>query len=272
MFFTGCSLGCCYCQNYAISQQGLGKAIDAARLEQIFLELQAKGAKNLNLVTATQWLPWVTAALDAARARGLCLPVVWNTGGYETRQTVAALADQKKQLQGQKKELAAQIGAIAGSLCDVRDIEGKAKVKGVLEKRIELPQQDFGTLCEMAKASGKLLAENRSLRAQLQYSEARADTLRQRLTRCEAQLAALQEETAPYREAMRTAPQQVQEFLLGIQRRRQAEQQPGVPQPQFGGPVHRIMKGHAGQSAQAAGNQSNGAPFAERQQISAFLF
>ena len=143
----------------------------------------------------------------------------------QDRQAVAALADQKKQLQGQKKELAAQIGAIAGSLRDVRDIEANAKVKGVLEKRVELPQQDFGTLCEMAKASGKLLAENRGLRAQLQYSEARADTLRQRLTRCEAQLAALQEETAPYREAMRTAPQQVQEFLLGIQRRRQAEQQ-----------------------------------------------
>ena len=89
VFFTGCSLGCCYCQNYAISQQGLGKAIDETRLADIFLELQAKGAANLNLVTATQWLPWVTAALDSAR--GLRLPVVWNTGGYETTETVAAL-------------------------------------------------------------------------------------------------------------------------------------------------------------------------------------
>ena len=91
VFFTGCPLGCCYCQNYPISQQGLGKEIDEERLADIFLELQAKGAANLNLVTATQWLPWVTAALDAARARGLCLPVVWNTGGYETAQSVAAL-------------------------------------------------------------------------------------------------------------------------------------------------------------------------------------
>lgn len=92
VFFTGCALRCCYCQNYAISQQNLGKAIDEARLAGIFLELQERGARNLNLVTATQWLPWVTAALDDARARGLTLPVIWNTGGYETVQTVRALA------------------------------------------------------------------------------------------------------------------------------------------------------------------------------------
>ena len=91
VFFTGCALGCCYCQNYAISQQGLGKPIDAARLRDIFLALQEKGAQNLNLVTATQWLPWVLPALRAARAEGLRLPVVYNTGGYETVETVRAL-------------------------------------------------------------------------------------------------------------------------------------------------------------------------------------
>ena len=56
------------------------------------MELQQKGAKNLNLVTATQWLPWVTQALDAARRNGLTLPVAYNTGGYETVETVKALA------------------------------------------------------------------------------------------------------------------------------------------------------------------------------------
>lgn len=91
VFFTGCALGCCYCQNYAISQQGLGKEIDEARLARIFLELQDKGARNINLVTATQWLPWVTAALDDARSQGLRLPVVYNTGGYETPETIRAL-------------------------------------------------------------------------------------------------------------------------------------------------------------------------------------
>lgn len=62
---------------------------------------------------------------------------------------------------------------ISGSIRDVADIEQRAKTKGVLEKRVELPLQDFQTLCEMAKASGKLQAENRSLRMQLQQSTMR---------------------------------------------------------------------------------------------------
>lgn len=91
VFFSGCTLRCCYCQNFPISQQGVGKVISAARLSEIFLELQQGGAKNINLVTATQFLPWVTEALDTARARGLRLPIVYNTGGYETVETVKAL-------------------------------------------------------------------------------------------------------------------------------------------------------------------------------------
>lgn len=92
VFFTHCALRCCYCQNYAISQQGLGKEITAERLSGIFLELQAGGARNLNLVTATQYLPWVIPALREARRQGFRLPVVYNTGGYETVETVQALA------------------------------------------------------------------------------------------------------------------------------------------------------------------------------------
>ena len=92
VFFSACPLKCCYCQNWRISAEGWGKAIDTHRLAQIFLELQEQGAHNLNLVTATQWLPWVLDALDAAKAKGLQLPVVYNTGGYETLETVKALA------------------------------------------------------------------------------------------------------------------------------------------------------------------------------------
>lgn len=93
VFFTGCPLKCCYCQNFQISQEGLGKEISQQRLEEIFLELQQKGAQNLNLVTATQWLPWVIPALKNARARGLHIPVVFNTGGYERVETVRTLRD-----------------------------------------------------------------------------------------------------------------------------------------------------------------------------------
>lgn len=92
VFFSGCTLKCCYCQNYPISQEGLGKAIDEHRLAEIFLELQAGGARNINLVTATQYLPWILPALDDARARGLTVPIVYNTGGYETVETVKQLA------------------------------------------------------------------------------------------------------------------------------------------------------------------------------------
>lgn len=91
VFFSGCALRCCYCQNYPISQQGVGKAITAQHLAEIFPRLQQNGARNLNLVTATQYLPWVLEALDSARSAGLSLPVVYNTGGYETVETVKAL-------------------------------------------------------------------------------------------------------------------------------------------------------------------------------------
>ena len=139
------------------------------------------------------------------------------------RQTVAELSDQTKQLQGQRKELISQVKNISGSIRDVADIEQRAKTKGVLEKRVELPLQDFQTLCEMAEASGKLQAENRSLRMQLQQSTVREQELRQRLHYCEEQLDAVLTETRPYREAMRVAPEQVQAFVLGICRRQQEE-------------------------------------------------
>ena len=92
VFFSGCPLKCCYCQNWKISAEGFGKEIALERLTEIFLELQAKGAHNLNLVTATPWLEWILPALDEARRRGCTLPVVYNTGGYETLKTVERLA------------------------------------------------------------------------------------------------------------------------------------------------------------------------------------
>ena len=92
VFFSGCPLKCCYCQNWKISAEGFGKEIALERLTEIFLELQDKGAHNLNLVTATPWLEWILPALDEARRRGCTLPVVYNTGGYETLETVGRLA------------------------------------------------------------------------------------------------------------------------------------------------------------------------------------
>ncbi len=91
VFFAGCGLGCVYCQNREISRGEAGATVTVERLSEIFLELQSSGAANINLVTGTQFVPSILPALDLARANGLTLPVLWNTGGYETVDTLDAL-------------------------------------------------------------------------------------------------------------------------------------------------------------------------------------
>lgn len=90
VFFTGCTLRCCFCQNHSISQGGLGKEVSIKELSQIFLQLQDQGAHNINLVTATQYLPSILPALDLVKGK-LSIPVVYNCGGYETIKTVKML-------------------------------------------------------------------------------------------------------------------------------------------------------------------------------------
>ncbi len=90
IFFSGCNLRCCYCQNYQISNEGRGKTVTIERLAEIYLELQAQGAHNLNLVTATPYLPPVLEALELVRPK-LQIPVVYNTSGYEKVETIREL-------------------------------------------------------------------------------------------------------------------------------------------------------------------------------------
>ncbi len=84
VFFSGCSLGCLYCQNAAISQGETGRAYSVSELAALFLSLEEKGAANINLVTAAHYLPSVILALRQAKAEGLSLPIVYNTSGYES--------------------------------------------------------------------------------------------------------------------------------------------------------------------------------------------
>lgn len=90
VFFSGCTLRCCFCQNYKISRAPQGKSISSERLSEIFLELQEQGAHNINLVTATHYLPWILPALDMVKKQ-LHIPVVYNCGGYERLETIQAL-------------------------------------------------------------------------------------------------------------------------------------------------------------------------------------
>lgn len=82
VFFSGCSMGCIFCQNQAIARGQSGKFITIERLADIFLELQSKGAHNINLVTPDHYGPSIIAALDLARKHGLSLPVICNCSGY----------------------------------------------------------------------------------------------------------------------------------------------------------------------------------------------
>ncbi|PJJ26904.1 radical SAM protein [Lacrimispora celerecrescens] len=91
VFFSGCTLGCCFCQNYTISQENFGKEITSSELARIFIRLQEEGAHNINLVTATQYLPSVLKALDLIKPK-LLIPVVYNCGGYESEDIIKELA------------------------------------------------------------------------------------------------------------------------------------------------------------------------------------
>lgn len=93
VFFSGCTMRCVFCQNKEISRSEVGKEITIERLAEIYLELAAKGANNINLVTPMHYAPQITAALDIARKNGLTLPIVWNTGGWERRKSIAAVRD-----------------------------------------------------------------------------------------------------------------------------------------------------------------------------------
>lgn len=83
VFFSGCSLHCVFCQNREISDGKEGKVISKERLSDIFMELAGKGANNINLVTPGQYIPDIVWAVNDAKSRGMKLPIIYNTSGYE---------------------------------------------------------------------------------------------------------------------------------------------------------------------------------------------
>lgn len=83
VFFSGCSLHCVFCQNREISDGKAGKVISKERLSDIFIELAGKGANNINLVTPGQYIPDIVWAVNDAKSRGMKLPIIYNTSGYE---------------------------------------------------------------------------------------------------------------------------------------------------------------------------------------------
>ena len=91
VFFSGCVMRCAFCQNFDISAEKRGREISEERLAEIFLELQQQGAQNINLVNPTHFVPQIIDAITAAKSRGLRLPIVYNSGGYERVETLRSL-------------------------------------------------------------------------------------------------------------------------------------------------------------------------------------
>lgn len=91
VFFSHCSMKCIYCQNYSISTKNFGAEITVEKLCNIFLSLQQKGAHNINLVTPTHYVPQIVDALKLAKNNGLSIPIVYNSSGYETKETIKLL-------------------------------------------------------------------------------------------------------------------------------------------------------------------------------------
>ena len=154
VFFGGCTLGCVYCQNAAISRSPAGKAVDSTGLRAIFDCLIAQGAENIDLVTPTQFLPTIVPALEAP----LPVPVVYNTGGYERTETIRALSgkidiylpDMKyaepglaKALSGAENYFPVAAAAIREMVAQVGEPqwEGERLKKGVLIRHLILPGQ-----------------------------------------------------------------------------------------------------------------------------------
>jgi len=91
IFFSGCTLRCAFCQNFQISQDAMGRAVDADEFASIAIALEKAGAENVNVVTGSHAIPAIRTGLRVARARGLSIPILWNSSAYENVEALALL-------------------------------------------------------------------------------------------------------------------------------------------------------------------------------------
>ena len=93
IFISGCNLRCAFCQNYQVSQKGMGRAVSAEEFAEICLSLQDKGAENINIVTGSHVAPAIASGIVLARKLGLTVPLLWNSSGYDGPETLEILKD-----------------------------------------------------------------------------------------------------------------------------------------------------------------------------------
>ena len=141
IFFAGCNLGCIFCQNYDISHQRNGRKVTIEQLADSMLELQNTGCSNINFVTPTHVIPAIAAAIELARKKGLTLPTVYNTGGYDSVETLKLLE-----------------GLIDIYMPDMKYSD--SKVAGELSAAPDYPEINFAAVKEMHRQVGDLKVEN----------------------------------------------------------------------------------------------------------------
>jgi putative pyruvate formate lyase activating enzyme len=137
IFFSGCNLGCVFCQNHDISHERLGRRVSIEQLAQAMLELQRIGCANVNFVTPTHMAAPIAAAILQARERGLTIPTVYNTGGYDSVETLTLLE-----------------GLIDIYMPDMKYAD--ASVAGELSAAPDYPQVSFAAVREMHRQVGDL--------------------------------------------------------------------------------------------------------------------
>lgn len=180
IFFAGCNLSCLFCQNYDISQHRCGREITIEQLAEAMLELEASGTSNINLVTPSHVIAPIAAAIELARKAGLRLPIVYNSGGYDSIETLRLLdglidiympdakysdsraseelsgaADYPDVNQAALKEMYRQVGDLA--------LEGHLAVRGLLVRHLVLPEGlagSFATIDFLAEHVSRQTAIN----------------------------------------------------------------------------------------------------------------
>lgn len=118
VFFAGCTLQCVFCQNYALSRGNEGRSVTVPRLREIFRSLQEQGVHNLNLVTGSQFIPAILRALDPPPP----LPVVWNSGGYESLPSLRALEGHVQVYLPDMKYMDASLAAACSGAADYPEV------------------------------------------------------------------------------------------------------------------------------------------------------
>ena len=186
IFFAYCNLRCVFCQNYTISQLGEGREADREELARMMLSLQSQGCHNINLVSPTHVVPYILDALELAVSMGLYLPLVYNSGGYDSVETLELLdgiidiympdmkyseektAEQFSGIKDYPKVNKAAIGEMHRQVGDLQiDDEGVAQ-RGLLVRHLVLPNRLAGTE-EVVRFLAREVSTNTYLNIMAQY-------------------------------------------------------------------------------------------------------